>query len=370
MSGHAAFAARGIDRILAALVSTRKRPDTRCDNQPSTPAIGVRLRPFAPPAHDTEYLAVIVTPVFEDRTASGRLFRELSSLFGHAVHVVAVDDGSVREPLTIDDLRRSGVCGTLLTLKRNEGHQRAIATGLQFAVGRFSARTSHFVVMDSDGEDLPQSIAPLLHRLAAADIDVAVAQRRSRVETRRFRAFYAVYKRLFRLLSGREISFGNFIALKPDAARKIVGMPEAWIHFAASILASRLRVAFCPLDRGPRYAGRSKLNFVGLALHGFRGLMVFAEDVLVRVGIACASVAGLAIAGMVTAVALKVAGLATPGWFSVALGILLLVFLQTGTLTLTMLMQTGLIRGARSTPVRYQELVAAIVATHDASCEA
>ena len=30
------------------------------------------------------------------------------------------------------------------------------------------------------------------------------------------------------------------------------------------------------------------MNFVGLALHGFKGLMVFAEDVLVRVGIACA----------------------------------------------------------------------------------
>jgi hypothetical protein len=361
----AALAARGTDRVLGALVSTWKRADAYRSEPSAAKVIAPRL--LAPPNHDTEYVAVVVMPVFEDRTASARLFRELAALFGHAVHVVAVDDGSVREPLAIDDLRRAGVCGTLLTLKRNEGHQRAIAAGLEFAVGRFSARTSHFVVMDSDGEDLPASIVPLLHRLAAADIDVAVAQRRSRVETRRFRAFYAVYKQLFRLLSGREISFGNFIALKPAAARKVAGMPEAWIHFAASILASRLRVAFCPLDRGPRYAGRSKLNFVGLALHGFRGLMVFAEDVLVRVGIACAAVAGLAIAGMVTAVALKVAGLATPGWFSVALGILLLVFLQTGTLTLTMLMQTGLLRGARSTSMRYQEVVAAITATHDSS---
>ena len=44
--------------------------------------------------------------------------------------------------------------------------------------------------------------------------------------------------------------------------------------FAAAVLASKLRVETCSLDRGPRYAGQSKMNFVGLALHGFKGLMV------------------------------------------------------------------------------------------------
>lgn len=74
------------------------------------------------------------------------------------------------------------------------------------------------------------------------------------------------------------------------------------------------------------------MNFVGLTLHGFRGIMVFAEDVLVRVGIAAALLGTLTILGGLASVVLKVSGYATPGWFSVALGILLLVFLQTGTL--------------------------------------
>ena len=35
---------------------------------------------------------------------------------------------------------------------------------------------------------------------------------------------------------------------------------------------------------------------------------------------------------------------ATPGWFSIAIGILFLVFLQTGTLTLMTLMLSGVIK--------------------------
>ena len=99
------------------------------------------------------------------------------------------------------------------------------------------------------------------------------------------------------------------------------------------------------------------MNFVGLALHGFKALMVFAEDVLVRVGIACTLVAALSIAGGAAAIVLKLLGFATPGWFSVALGILFLVFLQTGALTLMTLMLTGVVEEGRSRRSSYREFV-------------
>jgi polyisoprenyl-phosphate glycosyltransferase len=212
-------------------------------------------------------------------------------------------------------------------------------------------------VMDSDGEDLPATIASLLSALRNPAVDVVVAQRRSRVESLRFRTFYLVYKQLFGLLTGRQISFGNFMALKPGALRRLVAMQELWIHVAACVLNSKLRVAMQPLDRGPRYAGRSKMNFVGLALHGFRALMVFAEDVLVRVGIACALVAACSVVGGAAAVALKLLGIATPGWFSVALGILLLMFLQTGAVTLMTLMLTGVVRGGSVVTINYRDFI-------------
>jgi hypothetical protein len=307
---------------------------------------------------------VVVTPVYEDAEASGRLFRELAAVFGADVHVIAVDDGSVHQPVSIASLEQAGVRGTVITLKRNEGHQRAIAVGLSYVADRLASSAGRIVTMDSDGEDLPGTIRPLMAPLDAGNIDVVVAQRKSRAETLRFRVFYQVYKRMFHLLAGRRISFGNFMAMTPAAVGRLAAMHELWIHVAGCVLASKMRMAGCPLDRGPRYAGTSKLNFVSLALHGFRALMVFAEDVLVRVGIACATVAGLSLFAMAVAVGLKLAGLATPGWFSVALGILLLVLLQTGTLTLTMLMLTGVVRGGAVNVRSYQDLVASMVHTH------
>lgn len=308
---------------------------------------------------------VIVTPVFEDTEASTRLFRELVLALGDQVYLVAVDDGSVRQPVDIACIEDAGIQGTVITLRRNVGHQRAIAIGLSY-VAENLPDAQCVIVMDSDGEDLPSSIAQLIQPLESGDVDVVVAERKSRVETLKFRSFYLVYKWLFQLLTGRRISFGNFMALKPAAIKRLVAMQELWIHVAACVLTSKLRVAKCALDRGPRYAGKSKMNFVGLALHGFRALMVFAEDVLVRVGMACAFIAALSIVGGAAAVVLKVLQFATPGWFSVALGILLLVFLQTGTLTLMTLMLTGVVKGSTVSSIDYSAFIERVRSTGDA----
>jgi hypothetical protein len=310
---------------------------------------------------------IVVTPVYEDVEASSRLFKELSAQFNHDVFLVAVDDGSVKQPLEISSLENAGVDGVILKLRRNVGHQRAIAIGLGY-VSEHIKTYQRVVVMDSDGEDLPSTIPNLLDELMKDDVDVAVAQRKSRVESLRFKAFYVFYKLFFSLMTGRLISFGNFMALKASAVQRLVVMQELPIHVAAAVLASKLRAQICPLHRGPRYAGQSKMNFVGLVLHGFKGLMVFAEDVLVRVGIACALIASLSIAGAITAVSLKLFGVATPGWFSVALGLLFLMLLQTialAIMTLMTLMLTGVVRGGTlATVIVYHDFVECVIETN------
>jgi glycosyltransferase involved in cell wall biosynthesis len=301
------------------------------------------------------YKIIVITPVYEDREAASRLFKELGRLYGEQCQVIAVDDGSVRQPVSCDWISQAGLHGTVLRLKRNVGHQRAIAAGVAY-VAKFAQEDDRVVIMDSDGEDTPESIRFLLDRLAQGELDMVVATRLSRVETWRFKAFYQVYRWLFRLMSGRELAFGNFMALKPSAVRRLSAMSELGIHVAASALNSKLRLAHLPLDRGPRYAGQSKMNFVGLALHGFKAMMVFSEDILVRAGMVCAGVAALAVLGAVVAVGLKVFGYATPGWFSVVVGVLFLVFLQTGATTLMSLMLAGTIRLAAQN-AKHDELI-------------
>jgi glycosyltransferase involved in cell wall biosynthesis len=286
---------------------------------------------------------VIVTPIYEDTESAEKLISKLKDKFQNSLYIVAVDDGSINKPIDINIIKRVEADGVILQLIKNVGHQKAIAIGLQY-VSENIDWADRIVVMDSDGEDNPDTIEALLNELNSKDVDIAVGKRKNRSEAFHFQLFYKIYKFIFRLLTGRSFGFGNFVAMKKGSLSRLVKMPEIWTHFAASILSSKLRIAHCPLDRGHRYFGQSKLNFVGFALHGFKALMIFSEEVLVRVGIFCAFVAFLSISGGVIAILLKFMGIATPGWFSVVMGVFVLVFLQTGTLTLMTLLLTGIVK--------------------------
>jgi hypothetical protein len=287
---------------------------------------------------------IVLTPVFEDVAVFEMLLRELSVTVPEGLCVVAVDDGSVLHPLTTQVHEKCAVAGVVVTLKRNIGHQRAISVALRCIAPHIHAGQK-LVVMDSDGEDVPADVQTLLSALGTAPLDVVVAKRANRAEGLVFRTSYYVYKLLFRTLTGRPIAFGNFMAMHDGAARRLACMPELDLHLAATVLASKLRVGHCALDRGARYAGQSKMNFVTLTLHGFRALMVFTEDVLVRVSLACVLIAGMSVLLALIAVGLKLTGYSSPGWFSVALGVLVLIFLQTGTISLMTLLLTGVSRG-------------------------
>lgn len=301
---------------------------------------------------------IIVTPVFEDSKACSELFFDLFSQFGNELYIVAVDDGSIIQLLDKEHFELAGVHGTLINLRRNCGHQTAIAVGINY-VKEFMQKNDILIIMDSDGEDMPSTIPILLEKLEEPGCKVAVAERKKRHETIAFKIFYFFYKKFFSVMTGKRILFGNFMALDYFAVNRIVSYKELHTHLAATVLASRLPIGLCPIDRGKRYDGNSKMNLVSLMLHGFKGLMVFVEDVLVRVGIACASIALCSFLGILLATALKFLGFSTPGWFSVALGILVLMLLQTGALALTSLLLTVSGRGAMvSNALNYKELIA------------
>ncbi|MDP3895941.1 MAG: glycosyltransferase [Mesorhizobium sp.] len=302
---------------------------------------------------------VIITPVFEDADVAARLCRDIRQVLGRDVTIVAVDDGSVKNVIEPSAIAQAGLGGVLIRLRRNVGHQRAIAVGLSYVASNLPTATA--VVMDSDGEDIPASIPMLLETLAGSDVDVVVAQRQQRTESFLFRVFYEIYRFVFLLLSGRQIRFGNFMALAPTGLKRLAAMPEVWTHVASSVLLSRLRITFRRIDRGTRYAGQSKMNFSALVLHGVRALMVFAEDVLVRVCIVCAAIAATSLMLIAATIILKAIGFATPGWFSVALGILLLVLLQTGALTLMSLMLSGVVRSGIPTQLDYRLLIDEVI---------
>ena len=296
---------------------------------------------------EARHQLIIVTPVYEDTEACTELLQHLGARFGETLYVVLVDDGSVRQPLRAQDIPEQAPDCCIVSLRRNVGHQRAIATGLSLVAAQLQAH-QRLILMDCDGEDSPEACTLLLQRLDPSTSDIVVAQRRKRSESLRFRVFYMAYKGLFRAATGRSIDFGNFMAMTPASARRLTAMSELPIHVAGTALASKLRIERAPVDRSTRYQGRSKMNFQSLVLHGLKAIMVFAEDFLVRIGLACLIVAFVAALCILAAIGIKLTGVPTPGWFSVTLGILVLISLQAGTLTLLALMLNGVLK---NTPV-------------------
>jgi polyisoprenyl-phosphate glycosyltransferase len=299
-------------------------------------------------------IVAIITPVYEDQESFAELCRRLAVVeraAGARFHVIAVDDGSLAAPPQLASIEDVKLSGEILRLARNVGHQGAISIGLARAAS--IPNVSACVIMDSDGEDTPESIPALLEAVAHPKADVAVAERAKRSETFTFKAFYAVYKRLFRLLTGQVLRFGNFMALSPVAIERLSGMYETSTHVAAATVKAKLRRADVPTDRGTRYAGESKMNFPSLVLHGMRAVMVFSDLVLTRMALALVAMAALVIGVVLVAVGMKLGGFATPGWVTIVTGFALSLFVQTGLFTMITLIVSSL--GRVDTPPRVRE---------------
>src|SRR6516162_6514574 len=191
----------------------------------------------------TSHLAV-VSPIFNDWAAFSTLVLELSKQFvgtNIELHVLGVDDGSSEEfdlnalVLPADSCIRDI---EVVHLATNLGHQRAIAIGLTEV--RERDNTDSVVIMDSDGEDRPSDIVSLLLASQEFPKRIICASRINRTEGLVFRLSYSAYKLIFRLLTGRKITFGNFCLVPMTIARRLVHMSELWNNLASAIIRSRL----------------------------------------------------------------------------------------------------------------------------------
>jgi len=261
-------------------------------------------------------LLAIVTPVLNDWQSLVVLVRNLSqveALQPYAVTLVVVDDGSSSLDVDVPSLQQGCIEQIrIVQLKANQGHQRAIALGLAYVDANLAPE--HVIVMDSDGEDSPEAINRLLGEAKAHPGALIAAQRAKRSEGILFRAGYQVYKLVFRYLTGKPISFGNFSLIPGNRLPNILYNSGIWNNYAATLLKSRLPLRFVPTERGKRYHGTSTMNYTSLMIHGFSAISVFTDVVIGRIIsllVMAAIATALAIAGIVTA---KFGGAFVPGY--------------------------------------------------------
>lgn len=308
-------------------------------------------------ADNSQAQPTIIVPVYNDWSSLGRLAEAIARLSGPRPFLIVVDDGSAEAGPDLAALARTSLSGEILRLRRNVGHQQAIAIGLCRALVRNAG--GPVVVMDGDGEDRPEDVARLLARLAENPGAVVVAERARRPAAIGFRLFYRLYGATFRALTGRYLGFGNFCALNPATAHRLSQMPELNLHLAASVLRSGLPVERLAIDRGRRYDGQSKMSFVALTSHGLRSIAVFGETVLTRIVIAAFLIAALGAAALAVVFVMKLLGITSPGWTTTVAGVILIVVAQiamTGLLGLFVIL-----RGQRPDPVDAERAAQALI---------
>jgi hypothetical protein len=140
---------------------------------------------------------------------------------------------------------------------------------------------------------------------------------------------------MFRLLTGKRISFGNFMVLTKTVLNRIVYYNEVWNHIPSGILRSGLAYSSIETHRGKRYAGNSRMNFTALVLHGLSAISVFLDVIAIRLLVLSLSLIGLSVLVILTVIGIKAfTDLAIPGWASTVTSSMLIVLLQSFLLSL------------------------------------
>ncbi|MGE3261688.1 MAG: glycosyltransferase [Bacteriovoracia bacterium] len=276
---------------------------------------------------------VIIAPVWNDWLSAEqlclRLERELAPA-GHQASLWFVDDGSTDK--LPEGKKIHGGSGireiNVIELYGNQGHQRAIATGLAHLFSSGHA-CDGFLLMDCDGEDKPSAVPALLAAQAQNPGSIVVAQRARRFENIFFRLGYFFYKKIFFLFTGKSIAFGNFIFLPLAHAESLCHSQYTASHVAAAVVRLGLPCVSIKVDRGRRYAGTSRMNFVSLVLHGLNAIAVFSEIVLTRVILFSLFLMAACLAGIAAVVTIRLStNLAIPGWATYVSLLLLMIIFQ------------------------------------------
>ena len=220
----------------------------------------------------------IITPCFNEGLTVVKFLEQLEAtltpLPGQFT-VVVVNDFSTDD--TLNQLaafafEASNLTLRVITLKFNVGHQGAIYQGLLYSQ---SLDAQRFIVMDSDGEDDPVAIPDILSKEQA---DIVHVVRGKRNESLYFRFFYRFYKLFFRLITSKNMNFGNYCMIN----RKIldVVIHTSFLHFAAYLSKVTAIHAYVTYDRRKRIGGYSKMNVNSLIGHAFKSLTEYAENLL------------------------------------------------------------------------------------------
>ncbi|GAB1644581.1 glycosyltransferase family 2 protein [Krasilnikovia sp. MM14-A1259] len=267
----------------------------------------------------------VVTPMFNEREAVDHFVARLRPVLdglGVTYEVVAVDDGSRDATVArLIELRRDWSELRVVALRRNVGHQTALAAGLR------SARGEYVVSIDADLQDPPEVIGEMLTVAREQKVDVVYGVRSDRSTDTSFKRNTAgAYYWMMRRLVGPWVSdnAGDFRLMSRAVVDVLNALPEQRPVYRLVVPSLGFVSAEVPYVRAERVAGETKyplskmikltvdsvtsFSAAPLKIATWLGLLSFVLCVLLIVG-------GLIAWGF---------GAVVPGWTSLYVAVLLL----------------------------------------------
>ena len=220
----------------------------------------------------------ILLACYNDGSAVIKLLLEIENVlknFNSDFNVVVIDDGSndaTRQVLNKFSFNIPNFHYRLLQLPYNHGHQGAIEQGILFA---HACGANNAIIMDGDGEDDPAAIPELFNY---HEYDIIHVVRGKRSEKFGFRFAYKLYVELFRLVTGKQMDFGNFCMINTRVLNIIHS--KSFIHLAAFLTKLKLKSAYIVSNRRSRLDGHSKMTVTDLVHHALRSFVEYAEEMV------------------------------------------------------------------------------------------
>ena len=225
----------------------------------------------------------ILIPIYNDWKSVLKLIENIDLIIensDHDISIFIINDASTESFQSSKIIYKNLSSIQILNMKKNMGHARCIATGLKYI---FENSEFDFVIpMDGDGEDRPEEIKNFID-IAKNNLNkTIVGNRVKRSEGLFFKTSYLIHKIITFIFTGKIIKFGNFTCLPKKTVSRLINDKSSWSSFSGSLIKLEKNLISSPSERGLRYFGPSKMNFLNLLIHSFSIIAVFKTTVILR----------------------------------------------------------------------------------------
>jgi len=225
----------------------------------------------------------ILIPIYNDWKSVLKLIENIDLILensDHDISIFIINDASTESFQSSKIIYKNLSSIQILNMKKNMGHARCIATGLKYI---FENSEFDFVIpMDGDGEDRPEEIKNFIDMTKNNLNKTIVGNRVKRSEGLFFKTSYLIHKIITFIFTGKIIKFGNFTCLPKKTVSRLINDKSSWSSFSGSLTKLEKNLISSPSERGLRYFGPSKMNFLNLLIHSFSIIAVFKTTVILR----------------------------------------------------------------------------------------